>query len=109
MLFPCLQSFSLKISFLASFPKSEDNMRVRLEFRRHWNTYANVGGKFYFSCLGSISLDVKLKILTFIHDLNIAHRASTLSVYLLTEILKFPCAVSVTFFCATGIQSHWAR
>ena len=35
--------------------------------------------KFYFSCLAA-SLKVELKVLRFIHDLNIAHRLSTLSI-----------------------------
>ena len=60
-----------------------------------------------------MSLYVKLKALAFIHDLNIAHRVSTLSVDFLVKILKFPYAVSrmrsVTILLSNGIQRHWAR
>ena len=57
-------------------------MRVRLlgeEFRRryHWDAYANVGGKFYFSRFASLFFKFKIKALVFIHGLNIAHRVST--------------------------------
>ena len=52
-------------------PRTTTVRRITLE-----TAYPNIGGKFYFSHLASFK--VKLKVPTFICDLNIVHRASSL-------------------------------
>ena len=111
ILLPCLQSFSSKISFLAFSPKSEGRW-----YHACTATGRRIPSETSLKCytfhVVLLRLKVKLKALTFIHNLNIAHRVSTLSVDFLVKILKFPYAVSrmhsMTILLSNGIQRHWA-